>query len=978
MLRTPVLSPAEFNETAIKDKLATSYIKAAIFMASISLWEELEKINWHWNLLTDKQKFTIYKYWNRMCYRPTPFGLFSTTHAATWGDNTDTPVTLPSALEGEILLLPDFKLLTYLAGSVPIDKSDNLIYYLNKTIYETQNGYRYIFKARLPANEPAEVLSINKNTFINALMTFCNKGRTTTELLDFLHGYTPDAEDMLEELADQQIIYSELSPNISGEFFADKLRGYNSHGLNAALSLFTASGYQPVKNVIEDVSRLLPLKELRELSFFKHNYYAVSKSGVQVKFPEEMQAHLLDAFYALNKLSVLPELQGLNTFKEKFKTRYDQKSVPLLLALDPEYGLGYIDLDADPNESEITDNLVFEQPDEQPVLKWTAVHKLLVNKLTQANQSITLTDAELQNIGTLETGIPPALQMVFRSVDDKILMEEAGGANGFYLYSRFSVNNPLLQQQCRQIAETEQQLNPGVVFAEVSFIPEEHAVNVNIRASFYDYEIPVQVQSVRNTDQVIDLNDLYLNIINNELVLFSKHLNKRVIPRFNSAYNFNRSANTIIRFLGDLQFQGIRPNLTFNFQQLIPGLNFYPRIEYKNVILSPAQWVLTDFDRDLLIQDIGTLLAKLKALNIPTVFAVVEHDNHLVFNQEHRADMELFFNVCQQNKKITLKETLLAKHQATTVNENGDEVINQLVTTLINQQEVYKNVLPPDPLPERSQRNFNPGQEWFYIKLYSHKNVATEFLATGLSTILNKLVKQKIAAQWFFIRYKDPDSHLRIRIRSNQADIILEEFNRIIKSAEFKDRFYHITVENYTREIERYKFINEAEAAFHASSALVLKYLTAKIKNKTQLSDLQFAIVTCTALLRSMGINSHDAAQFLNEIALFFLNEKGYTKSLKLQLDKKYRAERQNIDDALAADMSYFKKELLALNIATDLYFTKMKQSGYETMQEYYTNILHMHFNRLFADDQRKKEGVIYYLLAKHQLSLIARRKTVA
>jgi thiopeptide-type bacteriocin biosynthesis protein len=979
MLRTPVLSIADFNEVTIQQKLNTDYIRAAIFMASISLWEELEKAGWDWKALNEKQKFTILKYWNRMCFRPTPFGLFSTRYDGSWSNTTDQKTVISSGLNNEVLLLPDFALLSYLADGLPVDEPGDLKYHLNKTLYKTNNDYRYIYNSRLPSTEPAEILSVENNYFIEDLIGFFDNERTAAELIDFLSAYDTEPETLLETLTDQQILYTELNANISGNFWGNRLKQYDSPALSCMLDLFNEIGYQPAHKVTGNIGRLLPQKEFRKLSFFRHNYYALSKSTAKVNLSENLQQPLFTALHALNALHIEQEVAALTLFKEKFTNRYDQKSIPLLLALDPEYGLGYNSLDADVNVCSIMSELTFEQPTAQQTIKWTNVHRLLVNKLAQAKRSIELTDGDLAGINTSKSHLPPAFQIVFKKAGEKLLVEEAGGANGFYLYSRFSIQNADVQQNCEQIAQAEQSSNPGVVFAEVSFMPDEHAANINVRASFYNYEIPVLVHSVRDKEQVLDLNDLYVRLFNNEVILFSKRLNKRVIPRFNSAYNFNRSSNAVIRFLGDLQFQGLKGNLTFNFQQLIPGLGFYPRVEYKGTILSAALWTIADGDRLALASNMNTMRAKLQELNVPNYFAVVEHDNHLVFNQLSPGDMEMFLNVCKQSKKITLKEAFVDKAAAAVVNENGDEIVNQFVVSMLNGQPVYKS--PADliqtTVPAVSRRNFNPGEEWFYVKLYCHKNTANEFLTAGLTQILNRLKKQKITDEWFFVRYKDPENHLRIRIKSNQGDLILKEFNQVINTDRFKDKFGSVALEPYNRELERYKFIEHAEAVFQASSNLVLNYLVGKEKEKIGLTDLQFAAVSCSVLLESMAIDTDHQTHFLDNMASYFLNEGGSSKNLKVQMDKKYRLEKQNIMYAFDADLTYVEKDINALKNTARAYFDKLTFAGYENMEDYYSSILHMHFNRLFADDQRKKEGVIYYLMHKHKLSLIARQRAV-
>jgi thiopeptide-type bacteriocin biosynthesis protein len=61
-------------------------------------------------------------------------------------------------------------------------------------------------------------------------------------------------------------------------------------------------------------------------------------------------------------------------------------------------------------------------------------------------------------------------------------------------------------------------------------------------------------------------------------------------------------------------------------------------------------------------------------------------------------------------------------------------------------------------------RTFLPGSEWIYFKIYTGEKTADNILVKLITPILKKLQKEQQIEKWFFIRYSDPDFHLRIRL----------------------------------------------------------------------------------------------------------------------------------------------------------------------------------------------------------------------
>jgi thiopeptide-type bacteriocin biosynthesis protein len=67
-------------------------------------------------------------------------------------------------------------------------------------------------------------------------------------------------------------------------------------------------------------------------------------------------------------------------------------------------------------------------------------------------------------------------------------------------------------------------------------------------------------------------------------------------------------------------------------------------------------------------------------------------------------------------------------------------------------------------MPEAIKRSFTIGEEWLYFKIYCGVKTANELLISVVEPLVTKLRKEKKITLWFFIRYSDPEHHLRIRL----------------------------------------------------------------------------------------------------------------------------------------------------------------------------------------------------------------------
>lgn len=78
------------------------------------------------------------------------------------------------------------------------------------------------------------------------------------------------------------------------------------------------------------------------------------------------------------------------------------------------------------------------------------------------------------------------------------------------------------------------------------------------------------------------------------------------------------------------------------------------------------------------------------------------------------------------------------------------------------------------------QRIYTIGSEWAYFKIYTGANMADDILVKELAQLVGLYLKNKVIDHWFFIRYADPDTHIRVRFHLTDPGNIGFSFPRSI------------------------------------------------------------------------------------------------------------------------------------------------------------------------------------------------------
>ncbi len=288
------------------------------------------------------------------------------------------------------------------------------------------------------------------------------------------------------------------------------------------------------------------------------------------------------------------------------------------------------------------------------------------------------------------------------------------------------------------------------------------------------------------------------------------------------------------------------------------------------------------------------------------------------------------------------------------------------------------------------QRNFILGDEWLYFNIYTGINISDTILTDIIKPVTKKLLQENIIDSWFFIRYVDPEYHLRIRFHLTDAKLltnILEVLNPYFKNFLNEELIWKIQTDTYSREIERYgtdTMLLSEELFFHESQ-MVVNFLELIEGNEGEESRWLFALACTDSLLEIFQFSLTDKINLLDDFYTKMGNKLGIStnKNFRIQLGNKYRQESKKIKMILDRNEVEYNNifELITLrdnkikqNVDKILALDKTKKLNM-TLVNLVASFSHMQLNRIFKSKSNQHEMICYNFLLRHYKSLHAQRE---
>ena len=707
IVRTPLFSRRNFQENTYKEAFSDEELKEicedsvfqeAIYLASPNLYHELNQCLRSEKELSSSQhqklKNTILKYYIRMSTRCTPFGLFSGVGLGKFNKQTiNNKLSDNNQLQVRDTKL-DMHLLVSLAKTLEKNSHirSQLQYFPNNSIYKIGKKIRYVEYEYKEGKRDYIISSAPLSEELSQILNFSKQGKTISQIGEILISDEinhEESKEFLEELIDNQVLVSELEPNVSGGDFLDTLI--------SVLNRIEAKNETDVLILIKNKLTELDLKIGNQISLyseiedliksFKTDYEQkyLFQTDVYFKYDFTTSAHwkkeIKKGLSFLNKINLLSKDTPIEHFKKAFYERFETQEMPLSYVLDTEIGIGYLQNKSVKGIHPYLDDLKLPNSKEKQNLhiQLTPFQKILNEKLQEAlveNEfTISLNDNDIKDFEEKWHDLPDTLSVMAEIISEndteKLCIGSVGGNSAANLLGRFCSDQSNVQNLTKQITKKETELNSDYILAEIIHLPEARIGNIVRRPTLREYEIPYLAQSILPQEKQIPVDDLFISVKHDHIILRSKKLNKEIKPFLTNAHNYYSNTLPVYHFLSDLCSQNTRTGLYFNWGGLSQIYKFLPRIEYKNIILSKAQWNITKKEiasLESLLENKTEFLSRMKMWRskrqVPQWIQWVKSDNTSPMNLENYDMAKLFIQTIKSEKSIMIEEFLY--------NENDD------------------------------------------------------------------------------------------------------------------------------------------------------------------------------------------------------------------------------------------------------------------------------------------------------------------
>jgi thiopeptide-type bacteriocin biosynthesis protein len=996
--------------TRLSEIIGQPEIREAIFVASPDLDDSIEL--WLHEPESDKGQRTeraLVRYFLRMAGRSTPFGLFAATSVGIIG--TETKLFVADRNKNKRHTRLDVDYLLKLIDTLIRDVSSKRVftYRPNTSLYRSADTYRYHESRVQEKIRSYHLVAVEDTLALSKILTRAKNGAAFDTLSKSLmedQVSIDDVEFFLNELIESQILIPQIPFPIHGpEPLQPIIDELQKHGRTQKISAILAHTSEqlaaidlngPGANQNEYREIALSLQELPPAVDLQHLFQVdLIRPPAEATLSEVTIDRILKGVDILSRINRNSESNALKRFREKFTNRYESREVPLLEALDEESGVGF---GAGRETSPLIHDLPFPTDSSKEPITWDHRDTLLLRKLSDAlrdgSGEVELNDADLKILSSdSPSRLPDAFAVSAVLGTKNLLVDFLFGPSGARILGRFCHADPLLRKYVEQHLRDEEALHPDAIFAEIVHLPEGRMGNVLCRPSMRSYEIPYLGFTCAQEDHQLSVSDLVISVRGERIFLRSLRLNREIIPRMTNAHNFAISSLGVYRFLCELQSQKVFPQMSWSWGQLW-NAPYLPRVSYEDLVLSRAQWRLDQKELKKLSNLDGkklfiALQELRKKLRMPRWLLLADFDNRLTLDLENILCIESFAHLIKQRDEVILLEFYPGPDQLVAQGPEG-KYVHELIVPFVRKNKV-ETLEPTIRFRSTSiQRSFPPGSEWLYLKLYTGTATADSVLLE-IAPKIQELFASGKTDLWFFIRYEDPDWHLRIRFHGDPKALqgeTLPALQEVISPLMNDGIIWRMQIDTYEREVERYggdEGILLAERIFHMDSECAMEILALIEEGDEGLQERwKLTLLGMDLLLDDFAMDSITKLSLLKQLKEGLSKEFLLDKSVNRKFAEKFRKERKSLESLLYED-----KENQPLSPGLQLLKHRSenqksvisrlkdleKAKGLSiSMPDLVCNFLHMHANRLLHSVQREQELVLYDFLIQLYQSNAFRR----
>lgn len=995
----------------IEHDVSADFITKALYLSSPSVNSHYEQ----W-LQSGKQAIfneaienTLWKYLSRMCSRSTPFGLMAGSVLGNVAHSAKLSIDITNrSLALRIDLLAYVYLYKILLTEQPFRTA--IRYRFNNSYYLLGFEGRYSEFVEFRSQRVNYVNMFELTEAIDFVIQHSRDYISYKELVSLLDQAFQTGESdssasgFVDDLIEKKLLISELEPGVCGTYYGEKLISSLAdisyyEKLTSALSQLTQDllSQQTISAIKSADSQLAAFfKGAHNEEVFFLNEHSSSLVQCNTYFNDKsltlstgLVGKVIEQLGELSFLAINPS-SGLDHFRKRFSERYQGQEVSLLEVLDNEIGIG-LGADGDhPLYGWMADLFAAESlpdpyvPDGLDELRLSVYERCLADSLYECDLdsfSVALRLKETVPATVIDRFCKGNYAVMGTFIKQEKHLQKSSGAefdlhlrscNGpsfANLLGRFCLDSSVLETEVITLIEKDAARYPDVIFAEIEFLAGARIGNVLTRPALREYGISYVTPSGAKE---IPINELFIKIVNGRIQMRVKGDNRLIVPRLTTAHNY-KGGDSVYQFLAMLQFEYEGFGLRWHWG-LLQNRSYLPRIRYKNIILSPASWSLNS--ETPIADQLHALESRWK---LPRYICIAEHDNELMIDRFSAVGINLLKNEIKRNGTCRVSEWLQTPDTTVLSSESNQKLAHEVIIPVLGPPVNYPVLMVPEEYHEPVY--FGPDSEWLYIKLYTGPYTCDILI----NNFLPELIEQVTIAgvdHWFFIRYSDPDYHLRLRLHFDPRlrSAVLDILFKTVSAWQQVGIVLRYCLDTYQREIDRYgrRSMHLCEQLFHIDSQYCMELLPFEDSDQDRLI---LAVRSCIDYFNCFGFSLDDQITFSRQHQESFLSEqhestKIYT--LRKRLNDQYRKILPLLKDKWHSpdwDNLMLQRFNQIRPVAAQIVSVYASGPDRFLLNQILSSIIHMSVNRIFRQSNRKYETVVYHFVCRFLETQRARLK---
>ncbi len=1019
MVRAPLLPIEDYlslrREENGSDLLTRPIVRRALGVGSLSIIHALERSEAGFLSAREESRLEakLLRYEIRMSTRPTPYGLFAGCANVAIANHTDLSIQCTS---GSICMRPDMAWLLDLVSEAQMNLAiRRQLRLLRNPLASLHGDWISLPKCiRRPDRTERTTASIRARIEVRSVWRFTNQWVDYQSLkaqMQESYPATPaeGVDDLLSKLLDQSLLLTDLRPPLTVEnpakYVLDRLVTIPEAEPIAKKLACLLKGASDWAQHSPEKSETGLRALLREVGCPEDGsqdapFQVDMALAVQGCLGSAVAEQAARAGELLLKLSPCPlGKPSIAAYRTAFIQRYGvHREVPLLEVVDDHRGLGsvawYENQDDDPNRQR-----TITRSETLLALACSALHRR--DRTLQLDAKI-IDDLKTwdPNLFTAPVSLDINVMVAARScqaVDagdfTLVVGPNAGADAAGRTFGRFAHlhNWEETRRMLSAVAEAEQsRYSSDYISAEVVYWPSYvRSANIVTKPPAHPFEVALDALPGREESSLIPLNELYVGISKGRFYIRWPKNDKKV--RFVSGHMLNgRGAPAVAEFLLLASNDGCATFTGFSWGPA-ERFPFLPRVQTGRIVLRPAQWKLCP--KLSRVDSVEALMEWRQEWQVPRYIWISFGDHRLMLDLDQHNQARQIIDELRQVKDgdcLVIQEVIPSLDEAWLEGSEGHYYSEFTIPLILNPSHAAKTAVQPAQSPFGSRqaasriditsRQRCPGSDWLFAKLYGPSFLADHLIAESLRPFANRVINSGLIDSWFFIRYSDPEEHIRLRFRGDPRQLSGRGFAAMSEwAAELVGQGLctRIAFDTYEREIERFGG-NEgmllSERIFHADSvaaADLVGILKSKEWEDAENDRIALLALSIHDLLLAFGFDLPKCCEWYRiEKERFTQDGSSEYQKYKSQLRAALGNRRQwlsqrpfgsEIDATLALRRSQLAR------ISDDL--LRLADSGElaRPLETLCASYVHLHLNRLGVESS---EGTMLHLLFRVSKSL--------